>query len=99
MILQIGQPSDMLLKDPACCRHIDTRIQDNKLHFFPYFRSWDGFGGMPANLGAIELMKQYVAGEIGVENGEIIASSKGLHLYDHVWPLAEGLRKKIIAAK
>jgi thymidylate synthase len=99
MILQIGQPSDMLLKDPACCRHIDTRIQDGKLHFFPYFRSWDLFGGFPANLAAMELMKQYCATEIGVENGEIVASSKGLHLYDHIWPLAEGLRKKEIVAK
>jgi len=35
MIMQIGSPSDMLLKDPPCLRHIDTRIQDGKLHFFP----------------------------------------------------------------
>ena len=41
MILQVSQPSDMLLIDPPCLRHIDTRIQDDKLHFFPYFRSWD----------------------------------------------------------
>ncbi|GAG34432.1 unnamed protein product, partial [marine sediment metagenome] len=78
MIMQVGQPSDMLLLDPPCLRHIDTRIQDGKLHFFPYFRSWDLFGGLPANLAAIEMMKQYCAEAIGVENGEIIASSKGL---------------------
>lgn len=96
MILQIGQPSDMALIDPVCLRHIDTRIQDNKLHFYPYFRSWDLYGGMPANLAAIEMMKQYCAEEIGVENGEIIASSKGLHLYDYVFELAEILRGKTI---
>ena len=92
MILQVGQPSDMLLKDPPCLRHIDTRIQDGKLHFFPYFRSWDLWGGFPANLAAIEMMKQYCAAEIGVENGEIIASSKGLHLYNYVWEIAETIR-------
>lgn len=92
MILQVGQPSDMVLKDPPCLRHIDTRIQDGKLHFFPYFRSWDLFGGFPANLAAIEMMKQYCALEIGVGNGEIIASSKGLHLYDYVWEIAETIR-------
>lgn len=92
MVLQVGQPSDMLLKDPPCLRHIDTRIQDGKLHFFPYFRSWDLFGGFPANLAAIEMMKQYCASEIGVENGEIIASSKGLHLYNYVWEIAEAIR-------
>ena len=73
-------------------RHIDTRIQDNKLHFFPYFRSWDLFGGFPANLAAIEMMKQYCAAEIGVENGEIIASSKGAHLYDYTFEIAAALR-------
>lgn len=96
MCLQVASPDDMLLKDPPCLRHIDTRIQDNKLHFFPYFRSWDLWGGFPANLAAIELMKQYIASEIGVENGEIIASSKGLHLYNYVWDLAEIIRGKTI---
>ena len=94
MILQVGQPDDMLLKDPPCLRHIDTRVQDNKLHFFPAFRSWDLWGGFPANLAAIELMKQYCAESIGVGNGEIIASSKGLHLYDYVWDLAQLVRGK-----
>lgn len=92
MILQVGQPSDMGLIDPPCLRHIDTRIQNGKLHFFPYFRSWDLYGGFPANLAAIELMKQYCASEIGVENGQIIASSKGLHIYDYVFEIAEALR-------
>lgn len=94
MILQVAQPSDILLKDPPCLRHIDTRIQDGKLHFFPYFRSWDLWGGFPANLCVIELMKQYCAEQIGVENGEIIASSKGLHLYDYVWEMVEIIRGK-----
>jgi len=92
MILQVGEPTDMLLQDPPCLRHIDTRIQDGKLHFFPYFRSWDLFGGFPANLAAIEMMKQYCAAQIGVENGEIIASSKGLHLYSYTWEIAEAIR-------
>jgi thymidylate synthase len=96
MCLQIASPDDMLLKDPPCLRHIDTRVQDNKLHFFPYFRSWDLWGGFPANLAAIELMKQYIASEIGVGNGEIIASSKGLHLYNYIWELAEIVRGKTI---
>ncbi len=30
-----------------------------------------------------------MASSIGVEDGEIIASSKGLHLYDYVWELAK----------
>jgi thymidylate synthase len=81
MVLQIAQPSDLLLSDPPCLRHIDTRIQDNKLHFFPYFRSWSMWGGFPANLAAISLLQEYMAGQIGVDQGEMIVSSKGLHLY------------------
>jgi|AntAceMinimDraft_10_1070366.scaffolds.fasta_scaffold62562_2 thymidylate synthase len=152
MCLQVAKPEDMLLCDPPCLRHIDTRIQNNlekekiklidllthygisfdfsiatneylkdcfisackdqgnlfdvegqlkncevpELHFYPYFRSWDLWGGFPANLAAIELMKQYVALEIGVENGEMIASSKGLHIYNYVWKLAEIIRGKTI---
>lgn len=94
MVLQVAQPDDMLLQDPPCLRHIDTRIQDGKLHFYPYFRSWDLWGGFPANLGGIQLLKEYVASEIGVEDGEIIASSKGLHIYDYSFDLAKCLRMR-----
>lgn len=94
MILQVGQPGDILLEDPPCLRHIDTRIQDGALHFFVYFRSWDLWGGFPANLAGIEMLKQYMATEIGVENGKIIAASKGLHLYDYSFDIAKCLRMK-----
>ncbi|MEW6102171.1 MAG: thymidylate synthase [Candidatus Omnitrophota bacterium] len=88
-IMEIGMPSDIKLTDPPCLRLIDTRVRYGKLHFILYFRSWDLWGGFPSNLGGLELVKQYMAGEIGVENGEIIAASKGLHLYDYAWELAK----------
>jgi len=88
-VMEIGMPSDIKLNDPPCLRLIDTRIRYGKLHFFPYFRSWDLWGGFPSNLGGLELVKQHMAEEIGVENGEIIASSKGLHLYNYSWELAK----------
>jgi len=94
MVLQVAHPSDMLLQDPPCLRQIDTRIQDGKLHFFPYFRSWSLWGGFPANLGGLQLLKEYIASEIGVEDGEIIASSKGLHLYDYTFDMAKILSMK-----
>jgi len=94
MVLQVGCSGDMILKDPPCLRHIDTRIQDNKIHFYPYFRSWDLWGGFPANLGGIQLLKEYCSAEIGVDDGEIIASSKGLHIYDYSFDLAKCLRMR-----
>ena len=89
MVLQVAHPTDHLLLDPPCLRSIDTRIQDNKLNFFVYFRSWDLFSGLPANLAAIQLMKEYMAAEIGVEDGEMLVESKGLHLYGYAEDLAK----------
>lgn len=77
--------------DPPCLRLIDTRIMDRKLHFQIYFRSWDLWGGFPANLAGIQMLKEFMVQEIGhgLEDGEIIASSKGLHLYDYAIQFAE----------
>ncbi|MCM8783314.1 MAG: thymidylate synthase [Candidatus Omnitrophica bacterium] len=94
-IMEIGMPSDIKLLDPPCLRLIDTRLRYGKLHFMLYFRSWDLWGGFPSNLGGLELVKQYMAQEIGVENGEIIACSKGLHLYEYAWECAKIRTKKI----
>lgn len=93
-VLQIAHPTDMLLQDPPCLRQIQVRIQDGKLHFFVYFRSWDLYNGFPANLGGIQILKQYMAEMIGVEDGEIIASSGGLHVYDYIFDMAKVLRMK-----
>jgi thymidylate synthase len=87
--MTVGDPKTLYLSDPPCLRGIDTRIKDNKLHFAVYFRSWDLWNGFPANLGAIQLLKEYMAESIGVEDGQIIAASKGLHLYDYIWELAK----------
>jgi len=87
--MTVGDPQSLYLKDPPCLRGIDTRIRYGKLHFMVYFRSWDLWNGFPANLGAIQMLKEYMAAEIGVDDGEIIAASKGLHLYDYIWELAK----------
>ena len=47
-------------------------------------------------MGGLQLVKQYMASEIGVEDGEIIACSKGLHLYEYSWELAQMRTKKVI---
>lgn len=95
--MEIGRPDDCLLNDPPCLRLIDTRVRYDHLHFFVYFRSWDLWGGFPANLGGLQLLKEYMAKEIGVGPGETVATSKGLHLYKYVWELAQlrtGIKKQ-----
>lgn len=95
-ILQVAQPQDCLLGDPPCLRHIDMRIKDGKLIFYIYFRSWDLWGGFPANLGGIVYLQEYMASGIGVDPGPFVCASKGLHLYKYVWEFAEIIRGKTI---
>ncbi len=81
-------------KDPdvkpssQCLRGIDTWIDDGRLNFWVYFRSWDLWGGFPVNLGGIQLLKEYMASEIGVEDGCMVVSCKDLHVYEHTWAVA-----------
>ncbi len=86
--MAVGNEHSIFLTDPPCLRAIDTRILDGKLNFVAYFRSWDLWAGFPSNLAAIQLLKEYMASEIGVDDGELIAASKGLHLYEYSWDLA-----------
>lgn len=76
-------------RDPACLRICDFRLdQSRTLHMVVYFRSWDLFNGYPANLAGLQLLKEYVAQEIDAQDGRLIASSKGLHLYSHAISVA-----------
>lgn len=62
---------------------IDNKVYKLVLTVSTYWRSWDLWAGLPSNLGAIELLKQYVAQECGLENGPMYAYSAGLHLYGY----------------
>jgi thymidylate synthase len=100
MVEQVAAPSDLVLLDPPCLRSIDTRVQNNTLHFSSvYFRSWDLWSGFPANLAAIQELKEYMAGELNVADGEMIVESKGLHLYGYAEDLAKLRCLKDVAPK
>lgn len=86
--MSISKPSDIDLKDPPCLRLIDCRIRYGALHFFVYFRSWDLWAGFPSNLAGLQLVKEYMANQIGVKDGTMNAWSKGLHLYDYQFEIA-----------
>ena len=91
----VGNKNSIMLKDPQCLRGVDTRIRYGRLHFMVYFRSWDLWAGLPSNLAALQVLKEYMASEIGVDDGELIACSKGLHLYDYSWDLARRVIGKV----
>ncbi|MDD4859973.1 MAG: thymidylate synthase [Dehalococcoidales bacterium] len=87
--MAVGNEQSIYQTDPPCLRMIDTRIRNNTLNFVVYFRSWDLWAGFPSNLAAIQLLKEYMSSEIGVADGEILAMSKGLHIYEYAWDLAK----------
>lgn len=89
LCMSVGSRDSINLKDPQCLRVVDTRIRYGSLHFIIYFRSWDLWAGFPTNLGGLQLLKEYMAREIGVSDGEMICMSKGLHLYEYSWDLAK----------
>jgi thymidylate synthase len=90
-VIAIGSPTD--LDDcwgndgewsPPCLRTIDFKvIPPNQLTISVYFRSWDLYAALPVNLGGLELLKQYVAEETGLQNGCMYAYSAGLHIYGY----------------
>lgn len=95
-----GDPTTF--QHPPCLRVIDMRLKGRFLHFFVYFRSWDLIGGFPENLGGIQLLKehclQYI-NEVGghdYQDGSLVCMSKGLHIYDHYWPLAADISGEYI---
>lgn len=92
--IEIGSPEDLDVCwgkdgkcDPPCCRLISFKVipQDGRLTLAVsvFFRSWDLWAGLPSNLAGIELLKQYVAQETGLENGPMYAYSDGLHIYGY----------------
>lgn len=92
--MSIGGAQSIFLEHSQCLRLIDARIRRGRLHFYVYFRSWDLWSGFPANLAALQVLKEYVASEVGVEDGELVAYSKGLHLYSHHWELANRVLRR-----
>jgi thymidylate synthase len=94
--ISISRPEDIIMEDPPCLRSIACSMypeeclngEEQALNFHMYFRSWDAYNGLPANLAGLRLVQEYMADCIGVKAGEITVASNGLHIYDHAIELA-----------
>ena len=64
--MAVGSKESIRLKDPQYLKAVDTRIQNGNPRFMVYFRSWNLWAGLPSNLAAIQILKEYMAREIGV---------------------------------
>jgi thymidylate synthase len=85
--------------EPPCLSLIDTEICDGRLHLTCYFRSWDAYAGLPANIAGIQIFNEAMVSEInrrgnlGIETGKLIFHSKNCHIYERQFKLVEELLK------
>jgi len=85
--------------EPPCLSLIDTEIYDNQLHLTCYFRSWDAYAGLPANIAGIQIFNEALVSEINrrgklnIKTGKLIFHSKNCHIYERQFKLVEELLK------
>ena len=105
LTLLIRQPIDILKTidgmrhEPPCLTVMDTEIMNNQLHMTCYFRSWDAFAGLPANIAGIQIFNEALVNEINKRagtrytTGKLIFHSKNCHIYSRLYDLVEELVK------
>ena len=91
--IAVCDTQSVFLEDPPCLRSISFKNVNNKLNMTVFFRSWDLFVGLPENLGGLQMLKELVLSELDfdIEDGDLIANSDGLHLYDQYWDVVNTL--------
>ena len=84
---------DLENDNPPCLTVLDLEIIAGKLRTHSYWRSWDAYAGLPANLGGLQLLTEWMAKEIGVSSGKMFAYCKNLHLYERQFNYVKSLRE------
>jgi len=85
--------------EPPCLSLIDTEIYDRKLHLTCYFRSWDAYAGLPANIAGIQILNEAIVSEINqrgnlnIQTGKLVFHSKNCHIYQRQFEIIESLMK------
>ena len=83
--------------EPPCLTLIDTEICNNRLHLTCYFRSWDAYAGLPANIAGIQIFNEALVSEINrkgnlnIATGKLIFHSKNCHIYERQFKIVEEL--------
>jgi thymidylate synthase len=85
------------IHEPPCLSLIDTEVCDNSLNLTCYFRSWDAYAGLPANIAGIQIFNEALVAEINqrgnlsLTTGKLIFHSKNCHIYERQFKMAEEL--------
>ena len=91
--------------EPPCLSLIDTEILEGKMHLTCYFRSWDAYAGLPANIAGLQLFNEAFVkeinsrGNLNLETGKLIFHSKNCHIYQRLYKLVQELLAPKTASK
>lgn len=90
--------------EPPCLSLIDCEVLDGKFHLTSYFRSWDAYAGLPANIAGIQIFNESFVKDINnlgyelkgneweeLQTGKLIFHSKNCHIYERNAKLVEDL--------
>ena len=83
--------------EPPCLSLIDTEILEDKMHLTCYFRSWDAYAGLPANIAGLQLFNEAFVkeinsrGNLSLGTGKMIFHSKNCHIYQRQYKLVQEL--------
>ncbi|HKZ94073.1 MAG TPA: thymidylate synthase [Candidatus Bathyarchaeia archaeon] len=96
--------------EPPCLTILDTEVARDltdkrlKLALTGYWRSWDAYAALPANLAGLQLFSEAFVKELNsrgkdkcgnrweeVHTGKMIMHSKNCHIYQRQWSLVEEL--------
>jgi len=110
--LDICKEIDGKRHEPPCLTILDTEITrenaNSKLKFIlvGYFRSWDAYGALPANLAGLQLFSETFVKELNargtekhsssweeISTGSMLMFSKNCHIYQRQFPLVKELLK------
>jgi thymidylate synthase len=103
VVLLIRRPEDLrkelagMKHEPPCLTILDLEILDDKLHTTGYFRSWDGYAGLPANLAGIQIFLEAFVAEVNrrsgrrYSTGKMIFHCKNCHIYSRLDTIIEAL--------
>ena len=103
MIIRLPQDINKTLAgvkhEPPCLTVMDTELIANKMHLTCYFRSWDAYAGLPANVAGIQVFNEALVNEINTRagtdytTGKLIFHSKNCHIYSRLFELVRELVK------
>lgn len=86
--ISVSQPKDIVLPDPPCLRELSWKLTDLGLQLSSFWRSWDAYGALALNLGALQLLNEAVAEWAGLTPGALVCYSDGAHVYEQSWGVA-----------